>query len=236
MSLSKSTKVCQVCGDSYYCRGYCRFHYERQRKGLDLVTPKGGFRPRNKLNIVGERFGKLIVIKEISPPSPKKKTTTYWQCICDCGNYHNVYGTYLVCGTTKSCGCLRYEMPTLFKPSHGGSKTTEYHTWIAMRDRCRNTNNKFYPYYGGRGISVCERWHTSFQNFIHDMGKKPTKGHSLDRIDPNGNYTPENCRWATASEQVKNRRYECCLHELIRLQKIIERYKEKFGELNDSEA
>jgi hypothetical protein len=109
-------------------------------------------------------------------------------------------------GTTRSCGCLRRKTAhtTFFK--HGGKGTTEYASWQLMKDRCYNRNNTTYEYYGGRGIEVCDRWRDSFVSFLSDMGKKPEKSFSLDREDGDDNYSPDNCRWASKTAQVRNRR------------------------------
>lgn len=131
-----------------------------------------------------------------------------WDCECDCGKIVNVSSGNLISGHTKSCGCLGRENVIRSRFKHGGKKLNkeEYISWCGMKKRCYNSNEKNYCYYGGRGIVVCDRWLNSFENFISDMGKKPSKKHSLDRIDTNGIYEPSNCRWATSNEQNINKR------------------------------
>lgn len=150
------------------------------------------------VDITGEKFG-LLTVLGLHGLNEKKKTL--WECLCDCGNKTIVLGDNLK-RSTKSCGCLRVAKST----THGGSYTTEYNTWHSMINRCCNPNNKDFINYGGRGITVCERWKSDFNNFVEDMGKKPSKYYSIDRADVNGNYEPSNCKWATRSQQERNKR------------------------------
>lgn len=148
------------------------------------------------------RFGRLIAIERVDRPG--KKTT--WRCSCDCGNEALVTLSGLATKRTRSCGCLSDESRRGTKNlKHGRADTPEHRAWIGMRQRSLNKNDKSYAMYGGKGVSVCKRWLNSFENFYKDMGPKPSKTHSLDRIDVNGNYEPSNCRWATAKQQMRNR-------------------------------
>lgn len=155
-----------------------------------------------KIEMVGLKFGRLTVIRE----SHNTNGRYYWECVCDCGNKLSVIGSHLRNGNTRSCGCLQTDTVSLLKKTHGLSHTREHNSWLGMKQRCEYKNHYGYKYYGGRGISVCKRWRDSFQNFIDDMGKIPGEGYSLDRIDSNRDYSKENCRWATASEQSNNKR------------------------------
>ena len=133
-----------------------------------------------------------------------------WNCKCECGNNIVIRGGDLKSGNTKSCGCTRIPELIKRKTTHGHTKgstqSSEYRAWYNMKTRCYNPKATRFKHHGGRGITVCERWLNSFENFLEDMGKKPTIYHTLDRFpDNDGNYSPDNCRWATQSQQQGNK-------------------------------
>jgi hypothetical protein len=157
-----------------------------------------------------EKYNRLKVLKEIDPHfTPSGTKMRIFICQCDCGKEVKIRLKHLKSGHTKSCGCLRDEKRIETHTTHGeGNKkrTVEYKCWIGMKQRCYNPNNKFYYNYGGRGIIICDRWINSYENFLKDMGRKPDRSYSIDRINNNGNYEPSNCRWATSFQQIHNRR------------------------------
>lgn len=145
------------------------------------------------LELANQRFGRLVAI-EYSHSDAKQRI---WKCKCDCGKTHLVGAYELRSGRIRSCRCI--------KTIHGLARSSTYKSWSGMRTRCEDVNYRDYPLYGGRGIKICRRWQ-KFINFLADMGVKPTPKHTLDRINNDKGYSKENCRWATWTEQQRNRR------------------------------
>jgi len=160
------------------------------------------------LDIAGQRHGRLVVLCRAEVPNARN---VMWKCRCDCG------GTIIAAAanigkSTSSCGCLASETATKTlqtnrlarRDLHGLSHRSEHQIWCEIKQRCNNPKNHKYPRYGGRGIKMCDRWQESFLNFLADVGDRPSKKHSLDRINNDGNYEPSNVRWATAKAQGRN--------------------------------
>lgn len=193
-------------------------------------------------HLTSQRFGCWLVIKQQgNRHNGCRKGEKIWLCRCDCGSECVVRTYSLTSGQSKSCGCKPADALARRNTKHGEaqsrttSASTEYGVWNSAKRRCLSPSNKDYWYYGGRGITMCPRWTDSFESFLKDMGRRPSPKHSLDRINNDGPYSPDNCRWATPEEQSANRRSVAKLErKLQELQAVIERYRQRFGQIEDT--
>jgi len=152
-------------------------------------------------------FGRLTVIAFAG----QKSLRAYWLCRCECGKEVAVRGTGLVSGTSQSCGCLCRELTIARNTTHGKARTPEYRAWLGMLQRCYKPGSKMYYRYGGRGITVCERWRTSLEAFLEDMGPRPTPKHTIERKENDLGYCKDNCIWETRKVQARNTRQNAML-------------------------
>ncbi len=173
-----------------------------------------------RADITGRRFGRLVAVRIHNRRTARN--AALWVCECDCGNSVVSTKGHLVYGNTSSCGCWKREdlsrrsignrhgVGNRGNRTHGQTDSPEFYAYHSMLQRCYNEKHVGFRYYGGRGIAVCARWNPkmggTFENFLADVGHRPSPKHSIDRIDTNGNYRPDNVRWATHSQQMRNRR------------------------------
>lgn len=156
------------------------------------------------MELIGKTFGFLTVLGLGEPiKNSQGKWAKRWLCECICGKLKLIRTHNLTGGNAFSCGCLTQQLKSIALTKHGQCGTRAYSCWLNMKQRCQNPRHPHFPLYGGRGIRVCSRWSESFENFLYDMGHPP-EGLSIDRIDNNGDYEPENCKWSTQSEQRLN--------------------------------
>ncbi len=148
-----------------------------------------------RLSLLGQKFGRLKAVSKDPVKAPDGRSK--WICVCECGKQTSISGSYLINGNTKSCGCLRSEKMSKSALTHGMTETSEYSTWTNIKQLCSNKTNKNY---GAKGIKVCDRWANSFENFLEDMGRKPSPQHQLRRTNKSMDYTPENCKWIVSGE------------------------------------
>lgn len=187
---------------------------------MRVVEDSGG-------EVIGSRFGRLTVDSRSERRGSAGQT--YWHATCDCGARVEVRGTSLRARVTRSCGCLQKDAVSARHTKHGLYRNVEFNVWRGMVGRCHNPKHADFGDYGGRGISVCDRWRDSFGAFLSDMGARPSRLHSIDRIDGRIGYEPGNCRWATPSEQMRNRKAPCEWRRLTRSDVVDLRTLSAFG-------
>lgn len=185
-----------------------------------------------KLDISGQRYGRLLTVS--GPTQKPGSYRTYWTCVCDCGRTTSVATDKLRAGKAKSCGCYRAEALAKGQPTHGLSRVfkKEYKAWKCMKDRCLNPNNQSFKDYGARGVSICNQWLSSFEQFLNDMGPKPTMLHSIERSDNDGPYNKDNCFWATRETQSNNKRSNRVVYvfgEKLTLSQAVQKYSSPLG-------
>jgi hypothetical protein len=164
----------------------------------------------NLIDLSGQIFGRLTILEQVE----NKNGRVQWKCQCECGNIIFVQSGCLRGGHTKSCGCLCLEINREKATIHGMCNTPEYNVWTLIKKRCCNPSDEAFKNYGGRGITICDEWNNDFMAFYNYVGPRPSKKHSIDRINNNSGYRPGNVRWATRYEQNNNGRnnHEITIH------------------------
>lgn len=159
-----------------------------------------------RLNLVGQKFGRLLVTANVASNSGRRK----WACVCDCGKRVVVSTDNLRRGNSRSCGCWKIERLSKMRTTHGESNNYLHHIWDGIKQRCLNPKSTFYSEYGGRGIRICDEWkcdYSEFSRYIREnLGERPSPEYTIDRVNNNAGYTPGNLRWATPGEQSRNKR------------------------------
>lgn len=163
-----------------------------------------------RIDITNKRYGMLTALTEVEKPEHLTTKHRYWLCKCDCGKEKILLMGALRSGNTKSCGCNKGNFCSQKALGHGhsttrGGKSLTYESWTGMRSRCNNPKQSGYKNYGARGIKICDEWNSSFEAFLKDMGDRPSLEYSLERKNNDGNYCPENCKWALRIDQANNK-------------------------------